>query len=73
MAHVDGFGTPAPKRAKYRERGRRDRRYGFKLFDREDTNLMSPRQTLRLRPAPDVVAYERAPQKTMLQAARCER
>ncbi len=58
--NVDGFGTAAQKRAKYREftRGRRDRHHGFKLFYREDTNLMSPRQTLRLRPAPDVVAYE---------------
>ena len=58
--NVDGFGTAAQKRAKYREftRGRTDRHHGFKLFYREDTNLMSPRQTLRLRPAPDVVAYE---------------
>lgn len=58
--NVDGFGTAAQKRAKYREftRGRRDRHHGFKLFYREDTNLMSPQQTLRLRPAPDVVAYE---------------
>ena len=58
--NVDGFGTAEQKRAKYREftRGRRGRNHGFKLFYREDTNLMSPRQTLRLRPAPDVVAYE---------------
>ena len=58
--NVDGFGTAAQKRAKYREftRGRRDRHHGFKLFYSEDTNLMSPRQTMRLRPAPDVVAYE---------------
>ncbi len=58
--NVDGFGTAEQKRAKYREftRGRRNRNHGFKLFYREDTNLMSPRETLRLRPAPDVVAYE---------------
>jgi len=58
--NVDGFGTPAQKRAKYREftRGRRGRHHGFKLFYREDTNLMSPRQALGLRPQPDVVAYE---------------
>jgi hypothetical protein len=31
---------------------------GFKLFFREDTGLMSPRDVLRLRPAPDVVVYE---------------
>jgi len=31
---------------------------GFKLFFREDTGLMSPRDVLALRPAPDVVVYE---------------
>ena len=31
---------------------------GFKLFYREDTNLMTPRQVLRLQPPPDVVVYE---------------
>ena len=31
---------------------------GFKLFYREDTDLMTPRQVLRLRPPPDVVIYE---------------
>ena len=31
---------------------------GFKLFYREDTKLMTPRQVLRLRPPPDVVVYE---------------
>ena len=31
---------------------------GFKLFFREDTGLMSPRDVLGLRPAPDVVVYE---------------
>ncbi|MDQ3587163.1 MAG: hypothetical protein M3375_02260 [Actinomycetota bacterium] len=58
--NVDGFGTQAQKRAKYREltRGRRGRHDGFKLFFREDTRLMSPRQTLRMRPSPDVVTYE---------------
>ncbi len=31
---------------------------GFKLFFHEDTNLMSPRQVLRLRPRPSLVVYE---------------
>ena len=31
---------------------------GFKLFYEEDTNLMSPRQVLALRPPPDIVVYE---------------
>ncbi len=58
--NVDGFGTQAQKKAKYREftRGRRRRHNGFKLFFREDTGLMSPRQTLRLRPPPDLIVYE---------------
>lgn len=60
VVNVDGFGTKDQKRAKYREftRGDKARLHGFKLFFREDTGLMTPRQTLRLRPSPDVVAYE---------------
>jgi len=58
--NVDGFGTQAQKKAKYREftRGKRSGRNGFKLFLREDTGLMTPRQTLRLRPSPDLIVYE---------------
>jgi hypothetical protein len=58
--NVDGFGDPPNKIAKYREftRGRRDRHHGFKLFYKEDTNLMSPRRVLRLRPRPELIVYE---------------
>jgi hypothetical protein len=58
--NVDGFGDRPIKIAKYREftRPRRREPNGFKLFYEEDTNLMSPRQVLRLRPAPDLVVYE---------------
>ncbi len=58
--NVDGFGNQAEKKAKYTEftRGKRKLHNGFKLFYREDTDLMSPRQTLRLRPRPDIVEYE---------------
>ena len=58
--NVDGFGDQPIKKAKYRDftRGRRHRFNGFKLFYEEDTNLMSPRQVMRLRPRPDVVVYE---------------
>jgi hypothetical protein len=59
--NVDGFGTRPQKVAKYREFTRgRDRRplNGFKLFYKEDTNLMPPRNVLRLRPRPDFVVYE---------------
>ena len=58
--NVDGFGNRANKISKYREftRGRRDRHHGFKLFYEEDTNLMTPRQVLRLRPRPELIVYE---------------
>ena len=58
--NVDGFGTQAQKIAKYREftRDYKRRLNGFKLFYKEDTNLMRPRQVLRLRPRPDFVVYE---------------
>jgi hypothetical protein len=58
--NVDGFGDPPNKIAKYRDftRGRRDRHHGFKLFYKEDSNLMSPRRVLRLRPRPELIVYE---------------
>jgi hypothetical protein len=58
--NVDGFGDRPNKVSKYREftRRRRDRHHGFKLFYEEDTNLMAPRQVLRLRPRPELVVYE---------------
>jgi hypothetical protein len=58
--NVDGFGDRPNKLSKYREftRGRRDRHHGFKLFYREDTNLMRPRDVLRMRPPPELVVYE---------------
>jgi hypothetical protein len=57
---VDGFGDRPNKIAKYREftRSYRRRLNGFKLFYEEDTNLMRPRDVLRLRPVPDLVVYE---------------
>ena len=56
--NVDGFGTKAEKLAKYRSLVPRRFRAGFKLFYREDSGLMRPREVLRLRPQPDVVVYE---------------
>lgn len=60
VVNVDGFGGREVKVAKYREfTRRRDRLYdGFKLFYQEDTNLLSPRQVLRLRPRPSLIVYE---------------
>jgi hypothetical protein len=60
VLNVDGFGDRPNKKAKYREFTRQapDAYHGFKLFYEEDTNLMSPRQVLRLRPKPFLVVYE---------------
>lgn len=57
---VDGFGTQGDKIAKYRglTRGARGFPHGIKLFYREDTNLMTPREALALRPQPQLVVYE---------------
>jgi hypothetical protein len=61
VLNADGFGTRPLKKAKYHSFTSSPRRFfgeGFKLFYREDTNLMTPRQVLRLKPPPDVVVYE---------------
>jgi hypothetical protein len=61
VLNADGFGTRALKKVKYKSFTSSPRRFfgeGFKLFYREDTHLMTPRQVLRLRPPPDVVVYE---------------
>jgi hypothetical protein len=60
--NVDGFGDPFNKISKYDEftRAPEAQRFhpGFKLFYHEDTNMMKPRQVLRLRPQPEFVIYE---------------
>ncbi len=60
--NVDGFGSRPAKISKYREFTRggraRGRNNGFKLFYREDTNLMRPAGVLKLRPPPALVVYE---------------
>jgi hypothetical protein len=60
VLNVDGFGGPEIKRAKYRSFAReaKDFHHGFKLFYEEDTDLMTPRQVLRLRPRPSLIVYE---------------
>jgi hypothetical protein len=61
VLNADGFGTQELKRVKYRAFTSSPRPFfgkGFKLFYREDTDLMRPREVLRLRPPPDVVVYE---------------
>ncbi|HYM57580.1 MAG TPA: hypothetical protein VES79_06405, partial [Solirubrobacteraceae bacterium] len=61
VLNADGFGGQPIKKAKYHAFTSSPRRFfhhGFKLFYREDRDLMTPRQVLRLRPPPDVVIYE---------------
>ena len=60
VLNVDGFGGQEIKRAKYRDfsRGQPNIPHGFKLFYEEDTDLMSPRQVLSMRPQPEFVVYE---------------
>jgi hypothetical protein len=58
--NVDGFGDRSNKRSKYDQFTAEVPRFhnGFKLFFEEDTNLMSPRDVLRLLPSPDLIVYE---------------
>jgi hypothetical protein len=61
VLNADGFGTRSQKRAKYRQLAPRGGFMfpGFKLFYEEDTNLMRPRQVMRLKPRPPAyVVYE---------------
>jgi hypothetical protein len=58
--NVDGFGDRPNKIAKYRQFTSEATRFndGFKLFYKEDVNLMTPGAVLDLRPPPDLVVYE---------------
>jgi hypothetical protein len=58
--NVDGFGDRPNKRSKYAHFTAGEDRFhvGFKLFYKEDVNLMGPRQVLDLSPPPDLVVYE---------------
>jgi hypothetical protein len=60
VLNVDGFGEQGIKEAKYRRFAREAREFhpGFKLFFEEDTNLMTPRQVMRMKPRPDLIVYE---------------
>ena len=58
--NVDGFGDRPNKISKYRAFTSEATRFhdGFKLFYKEDLNLMTPGAVLDLRPPPDLVVYE---------------
>lgn len=57
--HIDGFGGRAAKRGHYRLLRRRAPFFnGFKLFVKQDIDMMSPADVMQLRPAPDLITYE---------------
>jgi hypothetical protein len=61
VLNADGFGSREQKRAKYEQLSpsRHSGLFpGFKLFYEEDTDLMSPKQVMRLDPRPRFVLYE---------------
>ena len=61
VLNVDGFGGQEIKKAKYNAFAKGTPKgfgIGYKLFYREDTDLMTPKEVMRMRPRPDVVAYE---------------
>jgi hypothetical protein len=60
VVNIDGFGDRPNKIAKYQLLARQKPGIGngFKLFYHEDTDLMTPRMVLGLRPSPDVIVYE---------------
>lgn len=61
VLNVDGFGAPPEKIVKYKDLHapkRSDLFSGFKLFYSEDTDLMSPRDVLKLKPTPNLIVYE---------------
>jgi hypothetical protein len=66
VLHVDGFGPPGSKRETYATLSLEDGaarpggqlHNGFKLFYDEDTDLMTPAQTMALTPRPELVSYQ---------------
>jgi hypothetical protein len=59
--NVDGFGYPGDKIPKYQQFTSAQAagfHNGFKLFFEEDSDLMTHKEVLALRPAPDLVVYE---------------
>lgn len=59
VLHVDGFGSQGAKRTAYALLQQPTRFHmGFKLFLDEDTDLMTPAETMALRPRPELVSYQ---------------
>ena len=61
VLNVDGFGGQEIKKSKYfafAKTNPKGFRPGYKLFYKEDTDLMSRQQVMRLRPRPELIVYE---------------
>lgn len=58
--HIDGFGGRAAKLSKYHLLAVRGGPFynGFKLFYEQDVDMFSARETLHMKPPPDLVTYE---------------
>lgn len=58
--HVDGFGGRAAKLSKYHQLAVSHPPFfnGFKLFYKQDVDMFSAREVLRMHPAPDLITYE---------------
>ncbi len=58
--HVDGFGGQSIKLIKYHAISTRNPHFhnGFKLFYKQDTDMLTPAQAMKLRPQPDLLTYE---------------
>lgn len=58
--HADGFGTPTLKVRVYHRLAFPGRPFGagFKLFLKQDSRLMAPREVMALHPQPDIVTYQ---------------
>lgn len=60
VLNADGFGGREIKRDKYHAFTKQAPGFhqGFKLFYKEDVDLMAPRNVMRMRPPPDFIVYE---------------
>ena len=58
--NVDGFGDQSNKLSKWDlfTKQKPHLNDAYKLFYKEDVNLMTPREVLSMRPSPDLVVYE---------------
>lgn len=59
VLHADGNGTPKLKKAVFQQLAfPKPFHIGFKLFFTKDSRLMTPAETMRLAPQPDLVTYQ---------------